>query len=363
MKNKLLLLLATLPMCLNGQSLSSLSAAWIEMEKLPSEQLAIRVFTEYPNLNEPLPDSLELKTFHWSDSLQEWLALTNSTSLRLAKVEQFQVEQNTYYPNCAPWIGAQTCIPISVGRYAGILNVPVTLNQARIRLTFSRADVLEVQNATSGSDGLTAFCYTDFSYQRANSSNLHSPKLVPTETWHRYFPIHWPMRPVGGNFINSYLPFEYSTSSQRGVAKAPLFTGFNSSNNSFTTAENYQAEDSAIHFFALLSNPLQLGITNLQYTDGRFANPLRIWNKTSVVDSNLTYIYLVGNLRDPLLSSIREEANWGEITSIRLYDLLGRLRYEGPSLANFQGPRDELYLITEIYPNGRLRHRKIKISH
>lgn len=362
MKKLFLLLLLALPMLLPAQSLSTLSAAWIEMEKLSNQSVEVRLYTAFPDLNETLPNSVNLQAYTWQASSQTWIELPNQPSISISLHQQFQVEQNTYYPNCAPWIGAQTCIPIAIGLYKGTFNLPTTTDSAQIRLVYTRTGVSGVNNAFSGSEGITALCFTDYLYNRLSSNNLHSPKHVATETWHRYFPIHWPVRQSGSNFINSYIPFTYTTNSQRGVANAPLFTAFNAATNDFLTAPSFQARDSAISIFARQSNPLQMGITNVSRADGRFAHPLRIWNKLSVLDSNLTYVYLVGNLSGGLASSVAELASSDKLEKVVLYDVLGRQVYEGPSLTDFHPRHNELYVLTEYYQGGAVRHRKIKIQ-
>lgn len=362
MKKLLLILLIAFPTLLQAQVLSELSAAWIEMEKLSNQSVEIRLYTEFPDLNETLLDSVSLRAYTWQASTQAWIALANQPSISISLHQQFQVEQNTYYPNCAPWIGAQTCIPIAIGLYKGTISLPVTIDSAQIRLVYTRTGVKGVNNAVSGSDGITALCFTDYLYNRLSSNNLHTPKLVPTETWHRYFPIHWPVRQSGSNFINSYIPFTYTTNSQRGVANAPLFTAFTAATNEFLVAPSFQARDSAISIFARQSNPLQIGITNMSRAEGRFAHPLRIWNKLSALDSNLTYVFLVGNLSGGLASSVAEHASSDKLEKIVLHDLLGRQVFEGFSLNDFHPRHNELYVLTEYYHGGAVRHRKIKIQ-
>jgi hypothetical protein len=362
MKKLCLLLLLALPVLLPAQSLSTLSAAWIEMEKLSNQSVEVRLYTAFPDLNETLPDSVNLQAYTWQASSQAWIALTNQSSISISLHQQFQVEQNTYYPNCAPWIGAQACIPMVIGLYKGTFHLPATTDSAQVRLVYKRTGVSGVNNAFSGSEGLTALCYTDYLYNRFSSNNMHSPKHVPTETWHRYFPVNWPVRQAGDNFINSYIPFTYTTISLRGVASAPLFTAFTPATNELFIAPAFQARDSAISIFARQANPLQIGITNFSRADGRFAYPLRIWNKISALDSNLTYVFLVGNLSGGLASSVAENASFDKLEKVVLHDVLGRQVYEGPSLADFQPKQNELYVLTEYYQGGAVRHRKVKIE-
>lgn len=349
---------------LQAQSNRQLSATWIEVEKTSSGILELSLYQQFASVDEPTALEVSLDEYFWNPVAQNFGASANRAGLVLPLHSSFTTLQNLYYPNCEPWISSQECIPQRILVYRASFPAPlVGADTALLRYTYSTTGVKGVQNAPL-SDSITAFCYTDFIYLPNQSSNLHSPKIAITESWHRYLPIYWPKEPGNGTFINSYLPFRFTSSSPLFVGFDQLWVDFVPEDAQLIAADSFWPAhaDSNFHIFIRPTSPIQLGIRNLMLTnDSRWANPLLFWNQVGPGYRNAAHLFLVGNVQTRMSLGLEEGNGFGTMVRLELYDLLGRLLYEGGDLTDFTGDRHQVLLLREFDAQDRMRVRKIKL--
>jgi hypothetical protein len=346
-----------------GQANLQLSASWIEVETSGAGQLELRVYQQFADVEGPTAGSLSLNEYRWNTATQSYDSSALRSNLVLPLHSSFTSVQNLYYPNCDPWIGSQPCSLQRIAVYKATVPTPaVNVDTALLRYTLSTRGVLGIQNAHLP-DTITALCYTDFVYLRQQTSPQYSPKIEISESWHRYFPVFWPMEPGTGTFINSYLPFSFS-SSPRFAGFDQLWVDFIPENNQLVPADSFLPAhaDSNFNFFLHPNSPLQLGIRNLTLNEeARWANPLLLWNQVGPGFRHKTHVFLVGNIAPAMASHVAEWGEIGPVVRVQLFDMLGRLHYEGAELSDFRGDRSQLYLLREFDRQGRMRARKVRL--
>lgn len=341
-----------------------LSASWIEVETAGQGLLEIRLYQQFTGVEEPPAAAVSIAEYLWNPAAQNYSSSALRAELLLPLLSSSISVQNLYYPNCDPWIGSQPCSLQRIAVYKAIVSAPpLAADTALLRYTSRTAGVMGIQNADLP-DTITAFCYTDFVYLRNHLGPQHTPKIVLSESWHRYFPIYWPVNPATGSFINSYLPFTFSTSSPRFVGFDQLWVDFIPENAQLTAADSFAPAhaDSNFSFFIRPNYPLQLGIRNLAlHQRTRWANPLLLWNQVSPGYRHTIHVFWVGNVEPSLALGSHELDDFDTVLRVQLYDMLGRLRYEGADLSDYTGDRNQLLVLREFDAQHRMRVRKIKL--
>lgn len=350
---------------LMAQGSQPLSASWIEVETAGQGLLEISLYQQFTGVAEPTAAAVSIAEYLWNPAVQNYDSSALRADLVLPLHSSFISVQNLYYPNCDPWIGSQPCSLQRIAVYKVIVSAPpLAVDTAVLRYTSRTAGVMGIQNADLPDTTITAFCYTDFVYLRNQVGPQHTPKIMLSESWHRYFPIYWPANPATGSFINSYLPFTFSTSSPRFVGFDQLWVDFTPANAQLTAADSFGPAhaDSNFSFFIRLNDPLQLGIRNVALNQrARWANPLLLWNQVSPGYRHATHVFWVGNVEPALALDVHELDDFGTVLRVQLYDLLGRLCYEGADLSDYAGDRNQFLVLCEFDVQHRMRARKIKL--
>lgn len=331
-------------------------ASWIEAEK-SGNQLELRLYHQYAQ-----PENLAS-----AKSIEEYIFNTNTSSwslnrtLQLSSGQAFEVNQNLYYPNCGSWIGALPCREIQIHRYNGTFALPAGSDTLRLRYVHRMTELPVMDNLSHADSTIDALCYTDFYFLRNANSNNFTPKVVFTEDWHRYFPIIWTNAQPGEAFINAYIPFQFTTSSPRGSNFSPLLTGFSPETNSFVQAPDFVSagNDTSIFLFARQFQPFQVGVRSTETRSFRLATPISLWNKLSMVDSNLTYVYWVAQTEASLASSVFDIEDDSPIVGVEVFDMLGRRLFTGQSLADFNWPSRQMLVLVEHQASGKKRSKKV----
>lgn len=334
-------------------------SSWIEAEKT-GNQLQLRLYQQFAQ-PENLAAQKNIEEYIFNEATGGWLL---NRTLQLFSGQSFATKQNLYYPNCGNWIGALPCREIHIHRYNESFALPAGSDTLRLRYVHRLTDLPVMDNLTHTDSTIDALCFTDFYFLRNSNSNNFTPKVVFTEDWHRYFPIIWTNAQAGEAFINAYIPFTFSTNTPRGSNFSALLTAFDAETNSFSQATDFMSasNDTSIFMFARQFQPFQVGIRSTETRNFRLATPLTLWNKLSAVDSNLTYVYWVGETESAISTNVHELSDESPVVAVIVHDLLGRKIFESESLEGFDAPAHQAVLINEKLANGKMRHRKMLLQ-